>query len=216
MSKKPKKTADDEKGINLDDFLNPKEPSPKLSNKQLDALEAFLDAQENTMHLELLDGFLCALITGPNKVTPKDYLPKIFGGKMPNFKSQQEENEILGYIAQHWEHIHSLVSGGNDYYPFLYADPKGLCSATQWAYGFIIGVDMYRDSWRELVEQSRIEGLLFPILSLYAEMLRPEEEIPAEERELIVTEIIGNLHRIYSHFHEGEQPETIVGADLLN
>ena len=78
----------------LDDFLNHKETSPKLSNQQLDALEYYLDshASQNAMHMEVLDGFLCALITSPVPVSPEEYLPRIFGGKMPEFKSQQESD----------------------------------------------------------------------------------------------------------------------------
>ena len=58
----------------LDDFLNNNEPSPKLSDKQIDALERFLDARatDNAMHLEVLDGFLCALIVSPVVIPSED------------------------------------------------------------------------------------------------------------------------------------------------
>lgn len=128
----------------LDDFLNHKETSPKLSNQQLDALEYYLDshAAQNAMHMEVLDGFLCALITSPVPVSPEEYLPRIFGGKMPEFKSQQESDMVMGALAQHWEHIDSVLKRGDEYYPFLYADPDGKCGANEWAYGFILGMDM--------------------------------------------------------------------------
>ena len=193
----------------LDDFLNHKESSPKLSNQQLDALEHYLDshAAQNAMHMEVLDGFLCALITSPSPVNAEEYLPVIFGGKMPEFKSQEESDQIMGALAQHWEHIDSVLKRNDEYYPFLYADPDGKCSANEWAYGFILGMDMRRDSWKEMVEDGKQnqEGLLTPVLTLYSEYI-PEisgcQPIPAEEREELVTKMISNLPRIYEHFEE--------------
>ena len=189
----------------LDDFLNHKETSPKLSNQQLDALEHYLDAHasQNVMHMEILDGFLCALITSPVPVSADRYLPVIFGGNMPVFKTQQESDQIMGALAQHWEHIDSVLKRNNEYYPFLYADPDGKCGANEWAYGFILGMDMCRDHWKEMVETSKQDGLLTPILTLYSEYI-PEisgcPPIPAEEREKLVTQMISNLPRIYEHF----------------
>ena len=191
----------------LDDVLNHKETSPKLSNQQLDALEHYLDshASENAMHMEVLDGFLCALITSPVPVSAKEYLPVIFGGKMPEFKNQEESDQIMGALAQHWEHIDSVLKRNDEYYPFLYADPDGKCGANEWAYGFILGMDMRRDSWKEMVEAGKQEGLLTPILTLYSEYI-PEisgcQQIPADEREELVTKMISNLPRIYEHFEE--------------
>lgn len=49
------------------------------------------------------------------------------------------------------------------------------------------------------------EGLLTPILTLYSEYI-PEisgcQQIPADEREELVTKMISNLPRIYEHFEE--------------
>ena len=192
----------------LDDFLNFKETTPTLSDKQLDALEHYLDsrAAQNAMHMEVLDGFLCALITGPVPVSPEEYLPYIFGGKMPEFSSQEQSDEIMGALAQHWSYIESVLKRGNEYYPFLYADPSGKCSANEWAYGFVLGMDLRRDSWKEMVESGKEkDGLLTPILTLYSEYI-PEvsgcQHIPAEEREELVKTLIANLPKIYEHFEK--------------
>lgn len=192
----------------LDDFLNHREPSPKLSNQQLDALEFYLDshAAQNVMHMEILDGFLCALITGPIAVNAEEYLPVIFGGKMPEFQNQAESDMVMGALAQHWEHIDSVLKRNDEYYPFLYADPDGKCSANDWAYGFIMGMEMSREGWKDLVEAGKQEGgLLTPVLTLYSESI-PEisgcQPIPADERETLVTTMISNLPRIYAQFEE--------------
>ena len=130
--------------------------------------------------------------------------------RMPEFKSQEESDQIMGALAQHWEHIDSILRRNDEYYPFLYADPDGKGSANEWAYGFILGMDMRRDSWKEMVEASKQseDGLLTPILTLYSEYI-PEisgcQPIPAEEREELVTKMISNLPRIYEHFEEARE-----------
>ena len=64
---------------------------------------------------------------------------------------------------------------------------------------------MRRDSWKEMVEAGKQEGLLTPILTLYSEYI-PEisgcQQIPADEREELVKKMISNLPRIYEHFEE--------------
>lgn len=124
---------------------------------------------------------------------------------MPEFKNQEEADEIMGALKQHWEYIESVLKRNNEYYPFLYADPDGKCSANEWAYGFILGMDLRRDAWKDMVETSKTEGLLTPVLKLYSEYI-PEvsgsEQIPAEEREEIVTTIVSNLPKIYAEFEE--------------
>jgi Uncharacterised protein family (UPF0149) len=51
-----------------------------LSEAELDRLSDFLDSLTNpdAMDLETLDGFLCALIAGPEMVMPSEYLPHHF------------------------------------------------------------------------------------------------------------------------------------------
>jgi uncharacterized protein len=82
---------------------NPPSRAP-LSEAELDRLSDFLGSLTNSdaMDLETLDGFLCAIIAGPEMVMPSEYLPVIWGGELPDenaFASMEEANSILQLIC---------------------------------------------------------------------------------------------------------------------
>lgn len=192
--------------FDLDSFLNSAPAVEKLSNEQFEALEIFLESHPNGMHMEIMDGFFCGLICGPDVTGPEDFIQYIFGGREPNYKSAEQAEEILGYLRQHWDHIESTISNGDSYYPFLYSDNNFKVSGNDWAFGFVLSIDKYRDSWSELLEISQQEeGLLTPILALYLERSTPDEPIHAENREVLVTTLIENLPKIYDYFEEARE-----------
>ena len=194
--------------FDLDSFLNDVDAPPKLDDKQLDALEAFLGRYPSGMHLEILDGFFCGLICGPDATTPDTFLSYIFGGKEPEYDSPAQAEEIQNALNQHWDHIEGMMRGHASYYPFLYSDDDFKVNANDWALGFVLGLDKYRESWEELLDQARNgEGLLMPIMTLYLEKT-PENTIGmihAEEREELVTTLVENLSQIYHHFDEARE-----------
>ncbi|MDR1310313.1 MAG: YecA family protein, partial [Burkholderiaceae bacterium] len=65
MAKKENDTETVGEELDLDAFLAEINTSPKLEEAQISTLEAFLDAQAS-MHMEMLDGYFCALICGPD------------------------------------------------------------------------------------------------------------------------------------------------------
>ncbi|MCL1886607.1 MAG: UPF0149 family protein [Betaproteobacteria bacterium] len=210
MSKK-NTTDPDAPDFDLDSFLNAPEAPPKLDDKQFDALEAFLEQHPNGMHMEILDGFFCGLICGPDVMNPEEFIPYIFGGKAPEYHSPDQEEEIRNTLMQHWDHITGMMKNQESYYPFLYSDNDFKVNGNDWALGFVLGLDKYRDSWSELLEQAQIEeNLLTPILTLYLETSPDNTEglIHAEDREEIVTTLVNNLPQIYHHFSEAREKKS--------
>ena len=193
--------------FDLDSFLNETDAPPKLTDKEIDAFEAFLESQPGSMHMEILDGFFCGLICGPDTTDPEEFLNDIFGGKAPVFASASQEEEIKHYLNQYWNHIEGMMKSSDAYYPFLYSDHEFKVSGNDWALGFVLGIDKFKGSWKLLLEQSRKgESLLNPILTLYMESSPENTEglIHAEDREEVVTTIINNLPKIY-HFFSAER-----------
>jgi len=207
MSKK-NITNPDEEAFDLDSFLGDIDAPPKLEDNQLDALESFVERYPSGMNLELLDGFFCGLICGPDATGPDMFIPYIFGGNEPKYDSPAQAEEIQNALRQHWDHIEGMMKGNAAYYPFLYSDPDFKVNANDWALGFVLGLDKYRESWSELLDQARIEeGLLMPILRLYLENT-PENTtgmIHAEDREDLITTLVDNLPQIYRHFDEARE-----------
>ena len=49
-----------------------------LSDEEYEILEEFLaECDERTLTLEEMDGFFCALIAGPEPVSPYEFLPRV-------------------------------------------------------------------------------------------------------------------------------------------
>ena len=56
-----------------------------LTDAEFDRLAEVLQrCGGQAMNIEMLDGFLSALICGPETVLPSEYLPKIWGGDQTN------------------------------------------------------------------------------------------------------------------------------------
>lgn len=202
MSKK--NTIDpSEPDFDLDSFLNSTDAPDQLDDKQVEKLEHFLAANPGGMHMELLDGFFCGLICGPDATGPEEFYPFIFGGKEPEYSSPEQAEEIHNALRQHWDHIKGMMENGESYYLFMYSDDDFKVSGNDWALGFALGLDKYRDSWQEMLNQASIgEGPLVPFLTLYMEKHPQNTQGPihAEDRELLVTELIQNLPKIYHYF----------------
>ena len=191
--------------FDLDRFLAGSDTLPKLTDEQVDALEAFLEKHPRGMDMELLDGFFCGLICGPVAQGPEPYLQFILGGNEPVYESDEQAEAILGAINQHWDHIESAMQNEEQYFPFFYSDSEFKVSANDWSLGFILAVDRYRSSWEDmLMEAQADENLITPILQIFSERLPENAENPigAEDREYMITTIVENLHQIYHYFAE--------------
>lgn len=65
-----------------------------LTDAEFDRLSSILErlSDNHSMNIEQLDGFLAALICGPEIVRPSEYLPVIWGGDMVLEETRSERN----------------------------------------------------------------------------------------------------------------------------
>ena len=83
-------------------MTEPRALDEPLSDAELDELEAFLASDsvpQDCMDLEMLDGFLTAVVSGPDVVQPSEWLPQVWseGGKSaaPAFSGSEQAQRIL-------------------------------------------------------------------------------------------------------------------------
>lgn len=176
-----------------------------LNDLQIDDLQFFLDDIENSMNMEVIDGFFCALVCGPASVPRDEYLPPVFGGEIPEFVNPSDKEEILGMLDVHYKNIGATLDKGQTYYPFFYADMEGRVTANDWVHGFMRGIEMRRDAWTSLMGESEADELLKPILALHEEYVQSqkadgEPTIAANEREGLVKQLISNLEALYQRY----------------
>ena len=101
--------------------------SQPLTDAEFEQLSAILErlGDERRMNLERLDGFLAALICGPNLVRPSEYLPRILGEDFV-FEDTSVLQEFLSFIMRHWNTIVDTLNSGEIYLPLLLEDENGI------------------------------------------------------------------------------------------
>jgi len=180
--------------------------SEALSEDELDRLSDFLDSLTNpdAMDLETLDGFLCALIAGPEMVMPSEYLPLIWGGELPDenaFANIEEANAILQLIMRHWNAIIAELEAEMVYLPVMGEPDERNVAGRGWARGFMRGVNLRRYSWNEIFARED-EGQVFsiPLVSGEVEPDWPAERLSDEKRDELVMWMAAGMARSHKFF----------------
>ena len=91
-----------------------------------DILERFGD--KRAMNLEELDGFLAALICGPDDVPPSEYLREVWGDNMVNedaVAAQPVLKDFVSLVTRHWNVIAHNLRSGDVFTPLLLEDEQG-------------------------------------------------------------------------------------------
>jgi uncharacterized protein len=145
-------------------------------------LQSFLDAPDRapeTMRLNELKGFLFAIATAPELVQPSGWLPIVFGGEMPKWKSLDEAKSILNALMALYNKINTDVIEGR---PRLPASCKARpitfdnfgpeAPLGQWARGFSTGFSFLGPAWNDAKlegEEDALVGACVATLSFFAD-----------------------------------------------
>lgn len=181
-----------------------------LSEAELDRLSEFLDtlSSPDAMNIERMDGFLCALIIGPELVMPSEYWPCIVGSdedeSNPVFESIDEAQTIMTLVMRHWNTIAGTLQADDIYLPMLLEDDDGLCRGNDWAKGFMDGVELRRPSWRSFIEDEEHAGAIVPMMALAHED-HPDPELrfesPAPEKRVELLQLMtAGIVQMYRYF----------------
>lgn len=187
-------------------------PEP-LTDAELDHLSEVLNGFGNkrSMNLEQLDGFLAALICGPELVPPSKYLPKILGEKTV-FEDTSSAQEVLSLIMRHWNAIADTLNSDKLYLPLLLEDESGITYGNDWANGFLDGMEFGKEDWALLLDDEDHGGALMAIFALANEnnpdpTMRPyKDPISAELRETLIVGAAAGTTQIYRYFKAQRLP----------
>jgi uncharacterized protein len=190
-----------------------------LTDAELDELEAFLTSDavpEDCMDLEMLDGYLTAIISGPEEIQPSEWLPGVWseGGKSatPAYLSNEQAQRIMGLILRHMVGVQRTLSESpTSFRPLLYyADDKeprskGAAEAVAWCEGYMSGVKLRDDQWQALYDTQDARDWMFAIEALafgdrdpeFAEWMDDREKHVALVDELPVASVL-----VYRYWQE--------------
>lgn len=151
-----------------------------LSDQEIDELNRFLldripeeealVADENTdeglLDISELDGFLTAIISGPEVLTPSQWLPVLWGEYEPQWSSPEEAEEKISLVLRHMNGIvNTLMDAPEEFEPIVLEveeDEGTVTSVEEWCLGYMKGVSLAFNAWQQGGEE--VMDLLFPIM----------------------------------------------------
>jgi uncharacterized protein len=104
-----------------------------------------------------LEGFLTALVIGPNLLQPADWLPKVWGGQNPNFKAPEELNRFVALVLGLHNDLAVVFDQAPDQFnPTFYestVDGRRIQIVDEWCFGFLKGMRMDSVGWKPLKQE---------------------------------------------------------------
>ena len=182
-----------------------------LTEAELDRLGNFLAVCNGgrAMNVEEIDGFFAALIAGPELIMPSEYFPQVFGcslAEVCEFGSLEEVQEIIGLLMRHWNTIAGTLNRDEVHELVLLENENGVATGTDWAEGFMQGMDSCHDGWAELLDDDEHGGCLVPVLMLHHEHDEDPRTrtnpIGPKQREKVILHMAAGLVKAYRYFRE--------------
>lgn len=186
-----------------------------ITDREIDRLEELLASDifhGDAMTLDFLQGFLCAIASGPEEIHYTRWIP-IVVGESPRYPSKDQEKEVASLLLKFYHTIVTMLTSGDELELILYgleSDPEALDYGA-WCEGYIYGTQIGKTNWieaageftPELTEKMEAFFLLSGMLKEDAlkhnePWLSPKEEdralAMAEEN---LAETITDIHRFW-------------------
>lgn len=173
----------------------------QLSRFELFWLDGFLTSRQvppGTMSLEALDGFVTALVIGPGLVPFTRHLVEIFptaDGDAMTWDGIEQANFVLDLIGRLSNSIAARRLADAPQVPLIdQGDPD--IAGSDWADGFLLGVDLGQEAWEPLWKSPRGEDMLAAIEALVDGGVEGEPLLTRKERERTLERLPVMLQRI--------------------
>lgn len=150
------------------------ELSQPLSDTEIDELGDFLmsdSTPDECMDISMLDGFLTAIVIGPNMIMPSQWLPQVWGEtpqRPMRWDSPQQMKRIMSLVMRHMNDIiWQLTEDPEHYEPLLFEHDQEegpVLIIDEWCTGFIRGATLDSEAWQSLFESDECQGFLLPII----------------------------------------------------
>lgn len=198
-------------------MLDLKEP---LSDQEFEELEAFLmsDATgDESMDISTLDGFLTAIVSGPNLIKPSVWLPLVWGQAHPKWQSPAEAEHFMSMVMRQMNTIIDvLMNDPEDFEPVVFTrefEGKTIHIIDEWCAGYVMGMNLDEAGWKPLLDSPDHHHLLATILIYGTEVgFEQRETDPSinEQHDQFVADLNLGIRGIYQYWAEARR----AGAQL--
>jgi uncharacterized protein len=165
-----------------------------LSDHEIDELARFLHERalpKGGMEFSMLDGYLTAIVSGPEHIPPSDWRPQILGnhadGEMTQdaiFKNLDEAQHFHGLVLRRMNEI-TRTFERHAVEPMFHKrknrDGADSDFVDFWCLGYIRGVLLRKSAWDSLMKQDGDEGTLFEAIFTLASPFLCQENDDSED-----------------------------------
>lgn len=151
--------------------------SSPLTDDELELLNDFLLDRVDDEHdddpdfdcgiidVSSLDGYLTAIVSGPNMIPPSVWLREVWGEEEPVWRSTDEFQEIFSLIIRHMNCIaRALQVDRGSFEPLFGENHVGSevhLVVDEWCFGYMLGVSLDSASWQ--LSDPQVAEMLAPI-----------------------------------------------------
>ena len=120
--------------------------------------------QHNTMRCDEVQGFMMALMSGPDVLNPKDWLPEVLGDE--SLFDAKERSEVERLVMAMVMDLRAQTAEKMLPDLWLYEDEAGNPDFYTWCNAYLYALDVVPTDWFEAVNQEEFEDLFYPIMAL--------------------------------------------------
>lgn len=146
----------------------------RLSAKQRDELEALMEARNPdgllAATITRLHGFLASVVSGP-MVVPSEWMPVIFGGPDDRaWETMDQARDAMSLVMSFYNEISSDLGQRGRRYSILIDrlgdEPDTIDLADDWCKGYLFGIALRQDEWKEAMDDPELSHSFVPILAI--------------------------------------------------
>ena len=157
-------------------------------SRLMELLDAKSEAH-NTMRCDEVQGFMMALLSGPDALNPTNWLPVILGEESLFDAKERTEIErlVMAMAADMRMKLNEKILPDL----WFYEDEAGNPDFYTWCNAYLYALDIVPTDWFEAVDQEEFEDLFYPIMALggiYDDEENGEVILHLNEKELIQLE----------------------------
>ena len=153
-------------------------------SRLMELLDAKSEAH-NTMRCDEVQGFMMALLSGPDALNPTNWLPEILGEE--SLFDAKERTEIERLVMAMAADMRMKLDEKILPDLWFYEDEAGNPDFYTWCNAYLYALDIVPTDWFEAVDQEEFEDLFYPIMALggiYDEEENGEVILHLNEKEL--------------------------------
>mgnify|MGYP000879808994 FL=1 len=132
-------------------------------SRLMELLDAKSEAH-NTMRCDEVQGFMMALLSGPDALNPTNWLPEILGEESLFDAKERTEIErlVMAMAADMRMKLNEKILPDL----WFYEDEAGNPDFYTWCNAYLYALDIVPTDWFEAVNQEEFEDLFYPIMAL--------------------------------------------------